>query len=187
MSAGALTSMALQVNYRGPSKATQLWTFDVRDTATGAWVSLGDNAFATGWAWTAHTFAFPTPLARYLSGLPLQIRYGTTSTADASDVDQMLIIANGGSGGAASRRRGWRRRGGVARICGSTAAPPAHYQHVVVFSFENRTWSNVGLGFSPTPCPICIRSPRSARTSATGPRRTPRRTASPNTSARPAA
>src|SRR5437868_3585347 len=23
--------------------------------------------------------------------------------------------------------------------CGSTAAPPAHYQHVVVFSLENRT------------------------------------------------
>jgi hypothetical protein len=38
-------------------------------------------------------------------------------------------------------------------ICGSTAAPPAHYQHVVVFSFENRTWSNVGLGFSATTMP----------------------------------
>jgi hypothetical protein len=31
------------------------------------------------------------------------------------------------------------------------AAPPAHYDHVVVFSFENRTWSNVGLGFSTMP------------------------------------
>ena len=43
--------------------------------------------------------------------------------------------------------------GGSAGICGSTAAPPAHYQHVVVFSFENRTWSNVGLGFSATTMP----------------------------------
>lgn len=37
--------------------------------------------------------------------------------------------------------------------CGSTGAPPAHYQHVVVFSFENRTWSNVGMGFSATTMP----------------------------------
>ena len=43
--------------------------------------------------------------------------------------------------------------GGSAGICGSTAAPPAHYQHVVIFSFENRTWSNVGLGFSATTMP----------------------------------
>ena len=38
-------------------------------------------------------------------------------------------------------------------ICGSTAAPPAHYQHVVIFSLENRTWSNVGLGFSASTMP----------------------------------
>jgi hypothetical protein len=38
-----------------------------------------------------------------------------------------------------------------AGVCGSTAAPPARYDHVVIFSFENRTWSNVGLGFSTMP------------------------------------
>jgi hypothetical protein len=38
-------------------------------------------------------------------------------------------------------------------VCGSTTSPPAHYQHVVVFSFENRTWSNVGLGFSASTMP----------------------------------
>jgi hypothetical protein len=38
-------------------------------------------------------------------------------------------------------------------VCSSTGAPPAHYDHVVIFSFENRTWSNVGLGFSPTTMP----------------------------------
>src|SRR5262249_26051825 len=38
-------------------------------------------------------------------------------------------------------------------VCGSTATPPATYQHVVIFSFENGTWSNVGLGFSPSTMP----------------------------------
>jgi hypothetical protein len=32
-------------------------------------------------------------------------------------------------------------------VCGRKAAPPAHYDSVVVFAFENRTWSDVGLGF----------------------------------------
>jgi hypothetical protein len=35
-----------------------------------------------------------------------------------------------------------------ANVCGSAAAPPAHYEHVVIFAFENRTWPKVGLGFS---------------------------------------
>jgi phosphatidylinositol-3-phosphatase len=43
--------------------------------------------------------------------------------------------------------------GGSTGVCGSTAAPPTHYQHVVIFSFENRTWSNVGLGFSASTMP----------------------------------
>jgi len=36
--------------------------------------------------------------------------------------------------------------------CGSSAAPPARYDHVVVFSFENRTWDAVGgEGFKDMP------------------------------------
>ena len=43
--AGAVASLALQVNYRGP--ANDSWTFEVLDTATGAWTLLGDSAFAS--------------------------------------------------------------------------------------------------------------------------------------------
>jgi hypothetical protein len=34
-------------------------------------------------------------------------------------------------------------------VCSSASAPPSHYESVVVFSFENRRWSDVGLGFGP--------------------------------------
>src|SRR5712692_5647074 len=38
------------------------------------------------------------------------------------------------------------------QTCASTAAPPSRYQHIVVFSFENRTWSGVGgVGFGAMP------------------------------------
>ena len=56
--------------------------------------------------------------------------------------------AGDGTGGAAGGGGG-----GFAGVCGSAAAPPAHYDHVVVFSFENRTWSDVGLGFSASTMP----------------------------------
>jgi hypothetical protein len=34
-------------------------------------------------------------------------------------------------------------------VCGNPGSAPARYRSVVVFSFENRTWSDVGLGFGP--------------------------------------
>ncbi|HVY25396.1 MAG TPA: alkaline phosphatase family protein [Polyangiaceae bacterium] len=54
---------------------------------------------------------------------------------------------SGGSGGTGGSG------GSGGSVCGSTASPPSTYQHIVVFSFENRTWSNVGLGFSATTMP----------------------------------
>src|SRR5438128_4669961 len=40
------------------------------------------------------------------------------------------------------------------QTCASTAPPPSRYQHVVVFSFENRTWSGTGgIGFGATAMP----------------------------------
>ncbi len=59
----------------------------------------------------------------------------------------------GGSGGTGGTGGTGGSGGSGGTVCGSTSAPPAHYQHVVIFSFENRTWSNVGLGFSATTMP----------------------------------
>jgi hypothetical protein len=39
------------------------------------------------------------------------------------------------------------RRGPAAAPCGTPGPPPARYRSVVVFAFENRTWSDVGPGF----------------------------------------
>jgi hypothetical protein len=91
--ASAVTSLALQVNYRGRRQASQIWTFEVLDRTTNTWTLLGDNSFsAQGWdAWAKHTFTLPAPLSRFFSGTNLQIRYGTTSSLDASDLDQLLI------------------------------------------------------------------------------------------------
>jgi hypothetical protein len=91
ISATSVTSMGLLVNFRGPAVQGQRWTFEVLDTSTGSWTLLGDNTFAPYWVWTMNTFPMSAPLTRYFSSGTLQIRYGTTSNADASDIDQLVI------------------------------------------------------------------------------------------------
>ncbi|HXJ20573.1 MAG TPA: hypothetical protein VMT03_10095 [Polyangia bacterium] len=119
VSASSITSLALDVNYRGPTPNTMTWTFEVLDPTTGSWTSLGDNSFATGWVWTQHVFTLPTPASRYFSSGTLQIRYGTTSSADASDVDQLLIVATIGGGGGSGGSAG---SGGSTGTGGSTGS-----------------------------------------------------------------
>ncbi len=91
-SGSPVTSLNLRVNYRGQSRTFQTWTFEALDNTTGLWILLGDNTFAAGWVWTPNTFTLPAPLARFFSSSgTLQIRYGTASNVDASDIDQLLI------------------------------------------------------------------------------------------------
>jgi hypothetical protein len=84
--------------------------------------------------------------------------HGETCSTCALDCGPCGAGGSSGSGGASSggTSSGGASSGGTggsAGVCGSTATPPAHYQHIVIFSFENRTWSNVGLGFSATTMP----------------------------------
>jgi hypothetical protein len=68
-------------------------------------------------------------------------------TCSSCAQDCCVVAGSGGSGGAG----GSGGTGGGSGICDSTATPPAQYQHIVIFAFENRSWSNVGLGFSNMP------------------------------------
>jgi hypothetical protein len=106
--ASDVTSLALQINYRGPKKAAMRWTFEALDATTGTWVFVGDNAFAQDWIWSAATLTFAMPAARFFSNGSLKVRYQTQSSVDSSDVDQLVVLAStnstgtGGSGGSSS-------------------------------------------------------------------------------------
>lgn len=83
--------------------------------------------------------------------------HNETCSSCARDCGVCSGGSGGGGSGGTSGSGGTAGSGGTSgsggTVCGSTAAPPAKYDHVVVFSFENRTWSNVGLGFSATTMP----------------------------------
>lgn len=58
----------------------------------------------------------------------------------------VLVVAAACSGGRSSASSG-SRDSPRATTCGVAASAPAHYDSVIVFSFENRRWRDVGLGF----------------------------------------
>ncbi len=70
----------------------------------------------------------------------------------------LLLVASACSSGSSSSKetsttssthRTSSSRPASTKICASGKRPPSRYQSVVVFSFENRTWPDVGLGFGP--------------------------------------
>jgi hypothetical protein len=67
----------------------------------------------------------------------------------------VLVVATACGGGSSSTAKRTTTSTAAPRVvantdpCGATTAPPARYDSVVVFSFENRTWPDVGAGFGP--------------------------------------
>ncbi|WIG92991.1 endo alpha-1,4 polygalactosaminidase [Myxococcus sp. SDU36] len=89
---GAADVIAAEVgiNYRGPARSQMRWLFEAWDYAAGAWVLVGDNTFAQSWRWTATSLALTSP-QRFVSGGSVRLRYRTTSTADASLLDLLVV------------------------------------------------------------------------------------------------
>ena len=79
--------------------------------------------------------------------------HGETCSTCSQDCGSCGGGGAGGSGGVGGSGGAGGSGGSGGLLCGSTASPPANYQHVVIFSFENRTWNNVGLGFSASTMP----------------------------------
>jgi len=93
VSAGQLAGLALRVNYRGPRRAEMRWVFEAWDNVAGAWVVVADNAFAADWRWSAARIDLKAPVARFVAGGAVRMRYRTTSMRDASLLDEWVLLA----------------------------------------------------------------------------------------------
>ncbi|WP_163870158.1 endo alpha-1,4 polygalactosaminidase [Myxococcus eversor] len=90
VSSDTVIAAEIGVNFRGPTKSAMRWLFEAWDYSTGAWVIVGDNAFAQSWKWSATSLALTSP-ARFFSGGPVKLRYRTESSADASLLDLLVV------------------------------------------------------------------------------------------------
>ena len=89
-----ITAIQVQVNYRGPVKADQRWVWQLRDWDAGAWVTIGDNAAATDWVWTAFSFNAPAPFSRFVrtSDGQIRVRLKTGSDYDNALMDYEAVL-----------------------------------------------------------------------------------------------
>jgi hypothetical protein len=92
MTASSIASLALRVNYRGPAKASQTWTFDTTNAA-GATVNIGDNGFASDWTWSGKTLPFPGAPADAVSNGAISVTLRTPSHVDVADIDELVVLA----------------------------------------------------------------------------------------------
>ena len=64
--ASAVSTMLLQVNFKGNDAAMQTWTWSVYDWKSQLWIRLGDSIGATADEWNSLLFKIPHP-QRYIS------------------------------------------------------------------------------------------------------------------------
>ncbi len=86
-----ISSMLLQVNFKGPAASTQTWTWAIYDWTTGVWVKLGDNIGSQADQWNALIFHI-TSIARYVSpAREIRIRLFSNNQSDDAKIDYQAL------------------------------------------------------------------------------------------------
>ena len=97
ISPSSVATIGVKVNYRGPNKATQQWTWKIYDWTTGTYVTIGDNSLAPNWgAWTMLTFGVNGTLANYIQpstyAIRIQVVSNNVSVSDAANIDYEAVV-----------------------------------------------------------------------------------------------
>jgi hypothetical protein len=99
VSPSSVTDIEVTVNYKGPAKASQKWTWSLYNWSTSSWTNIGDNTGAPDWgAWK--TLAFPTPASAnaYVStGGDIRVRVLANNTSDSADLDYESVLVTHGA------------------------------------------------------------------------------------------
>ena len=61
-----ISTMLLQVNFKGPASSAQTWTWSIYDWNSKLWIKLGDSVGTTANEWNSLLFRLPAP-KRYIS------------------------------------------------------------------------------------------------------------------------
>ncbi|WP_432843143.1 endo alpha-1,4 polygalactosaminidase [Dactylosporangium sp. CA-092794] len=93
LNAGALASLRVELNYRGPAASTQPWTLRLYRWSSREWVTVGSNAAAPDWGdWKLLAFDAPGRPADYVSAEhQLRLRLESANDNDAADLDYAAL------------------------------------------------------------------------------------------------
>ncbi len=82
---GTVTNVAIKVNYKGPAKATQTWSWSLYDWVQAKWIKVGDNTGATLNVWKVLQFNVTSNPARFINNSTRQMRLQITSNDAGAD------------------------------------------------------------------------------------------------------
>jgi len=86
-----ISTMLLQVNFKGPASSTQNWTFSIYDWNTQMWIKLDDTVGTTAGQWNDLTFPIKK-FTRYISaGREVRIRLQSSNASDDAKLDYEAI------------------------------------------------------------------------------------------------
>lgn len=96
-----VTGMDLTVAYTGDDETEPLWYWWVHNPAIAlpnGWDLVGDNSWAGNWVKTTHTFSIPTPSKYVDASNNVLIRFGTNTSTNTAELDQMVMSFTGTTG-----------------------------------------------------------------------------------------
>ena len=86
-----ISTMLLQVNFKGPAASTQKWTFSIYDWNKKMWIKLGDTVGITANQWNERTFGISN-ITRYVSpGREVRIRLQSSNSNGDAKLDYEAI------------------------------------------------------------------------------------------------
>lgn len=89
-----ITGMQVAVNWRGPLKPLQTWTWKIYDWEGRRWLPIGNNAGAGDWwVWWEATFNVPSPFGRFInSNRLIRVLTQSNNAADNADLDYEAVL-----------------------------------------------------------------------------------------------
>jgi glycosyl hydrolase family 114 len=89
-----VSAIRIKVNFKGPARSYQFWSWYLYNWNTAGWVWIGDNAAATARVWTLLTFR-PSSPARFVNSstreIRLQLRSGNVTANAKLDYEAVYI------------------------------------------------------------------------------------------------
>jgi branched-chain amino acid transport system substrate-binding protein len=84
-SPGTVTNIKVRVNYKGPAKAAQAWSWYLFNWVGNTWVKIGDNASAASNVWKYIEFNVTVNPTNYINNLTREIRLRLVSNNPTGD------------------------------------------------------------------------------------------------------
>jgi hypothetical protein len=91
-----IASLQIDVRYRGDDGSEPLWQWHAKNV-NGSWDLVGDNAWASNWVFTNHTFTIANPKDYLDANGKLQIRFTSETNTKSAELDLLAVTATRGS------------------------------------------------------------------------------------------